>query len=137
MSNFGSSYKWDEWFGARRLETLRAHAPRVFPFKVSPARSEQLKQISKIIDKSKAIEAMEGSKYLLFWTKEHNYSTVSKTAIKSTNPGDRTEGKFMGKWYPCIVIGSKFCFLSLVLFYIIVVSSIYTQRYQDSLNRSW
>lgn len=107
MSNLGSSYKWDEWFGARRLETLRAHAPRVFPFKVSPARSEQLKQISKIIDKSKAIEAMEGSKYLLFWTKEHNYSTVSKTAIKSTNPGDRTEGKFMGKWYPCIVIGKE------------------------------
>lgn len=47
------------------------------------------------------------AKYIVFWTLEKNYSIITQPCLKSTKPGDTTEGKFMGKIYPCIVIKSK------------------------------
>lgn len=51
----------------------------------------------------------EKMKVLVYWTLENNWSIVSTAAVRGESvPGTRTFAKFQGKWYPAILIASKF-----------------------------
>lgn len=53
-------------------------------------------------------------KVLLFWCEDQQWSIVNVSAVKGeTKLGVRTQGKFQGKWYPAILVASKFININL------------------------
>ena len=54
-------------------------------------------------------EKMATTKFLVYWVEETNWSIVSESALRDhVLPGQRTFTKYQGKWYPSLVIASKY-----------------------------